>query len=315
MLASPHATTKGPATMAQARHLIIVNPQAKHGEGTKLTPVIEKLLATLPHDMVETTSPGHAVEIAASAAGYDVVVAVGGDGTVHEVLNGLMRHPAESRPALAVLPTGSGNDTCRTLGIPFDVSEAAMLLATGRRRRYDVGSCNGIFFNNSFAAGLDAKVTAKAVEYKVTKRRSGLWLYLTALLHVLFKDLDAYDITLGFDGATAQPARTLIIAMTNGATYGGGFKITPDADPTDGLFDVCMIDELGLLEALRRLPFVITGKHTKMPVVHMSRHSSALISSDVPLPAQLDGEVLLERRYEIEMLPGAIECIVPRPAS
>lgn len=301
--------------MAQGRHLIIVNPQAKHGEAAELTPVIEKLLGSIPHDTVETNGPGHAVTLAGAAIGYDVVVAVGGDGTVHEVLNGLMLHAAETRPALGVLPTGSGNDTCRTLHIPFDLSDAAMLLATGERRRYDVGSCNGIFFNNSFAAGLDAKVTAKAVEYKVTKRRSGLWLYLTALLHVLFKDLDSFDIRLGFDGAELAPTRTLILAMTNGATYGGGFKITPDADPNDGLFDVCMIDPLGLGEALWRLPFVIAGKHTKMPVVHMSRHTSAIVESDVPLPAQLDGEVLLERRYEIAMHAGEIECVVPRIAS
>jgi YegS/Rv2252/BmrU family lipid kinase len=298
--------------MTQSRHLIIVNPQARHGEADKLTPVIEKLLASVPHETVETEGPGHAVELAASATGYDVVVAVGGDGTVHEVLNGLMRQPAETRPALAVLPTGSGNDTCRTLGIPFDVSEAAVLLATGERRRYDVGYCNGIYFNNSFAAGLDAKVTAKAVEYKVTKRRSGLWLYLTALMHVLFKDLDAFDLDISFDGADPAPTRTLIVAITNGATYGGGFKITPDADPRDGLFDVCMIDPLSLGQALWRLPFVIAGKHTKMPVVHMSRHTSATISSEVPLPAQLDGEVLVEQRYDVSMLPSAIECIVPR---
>jgi YegS/Rv2252/BmrU family lipid kinase len=301
--------------MTQPRHLIIVNPQAKHGEGTKLTPVIERILTSVPHDTVETINPGHATDLASTAAGYDVVVAVGGDGTVHEVLNGLMRIPTESRPALAILPTGSGNDTCRTLGIPFDVSDAAVILATGERRRFDVGLCNGIYFNNSFAAGLDAKVTAKAVEYKVTKRRSGLWLYLTALLHVLFRDLDAFDIELGFDGHEPEATRTLIIAMTNGATYGGGFKITPDADPTDGLFDICMIDPLGLAEALWRLPFVIAGKHTRMPVVHMSRHISAVIESANPLPAQLDGEVLLENRYEISILPGAIECIVPRSAS
>ena len=240
------------------------------------------------------------------------MVAVGGDGTVHEVLNGLMRHPAETRPALGVLPTGSGNDTCRTLGIPFDVSEATLILATGEQVRFDVGECNGIYFNNSFAAGLDAKVTAKAVEYKVTKHRSGMWLYLSALLHVLVNDLAPFEISLGFDGETPSPATTLIIAVTNGPTYGGGFKITPDADPHDGMFDVCMIDPLGLLEALRRLPFVIAGKHTKMKVVHMSRHTSVVIDSGVPLPAQLDGEVLLENRYEIAMHPGAIACVVPR---
>lgn len=297
--------------MSQARHLIIVNPQARHGEAEKLGPVIESLLASVPHDTTWTESPGHATEIAAGAAGYDIVVASGGDGTVHEVLNGLMRIDASERPALAILPTGSGNDTCRTLGVPFDLTGAAALLSTGRRQRYDVGVCNGLFFNNSFAAGLDAKVTAKAVEYKVTKRRSGLWLYLTALLHVLFKDLGAFTLDISFDGVPVETRETLIVAITNGATYGGGFKITPDADATDGLFDVCMIDPLGLAEALWRLPFVIMGRHTKMNVVHMSRHTSATIDSPVPLPAQIDGEVMFERSYKIEMLPGAIECVVP----
>jgi len=298
--------------MDQARHLFIVNPQAKHGEGEKITPVVERLLAHVPHDMVETDSPGHATELAAAAGGYDVVVAVGGDGTVHEVLNGLMRIPPEMRPALGVVPTGSGNDTCRTYGIPFDLTEAMLVLASGERRAYDVGSCNGLFFNNSFAAGLDAKVTAKAVEYKVTKQRSGLWLYLTALLHVLFKDLGSFELRVSFDDAGPVDVDTLIVAVTNGATYGGGFRITPDANPVDGVFDVCMIDPLKLHEALWRLPFVIAGKHTKMTVVHMSRHTSVTIESGVPLPAQIDGEVLLDKRYDVRMLPGAIECIVPR---
>lgn len=298
--------------MAQARHLIITNPQARHGEAGKLAPIIETLLSSVPHDTVETTAPGHATELAAAAIGYDVVVASGGDGTVHEVLNGLMRIPSADRPALAVLPTGSGNDTCRTLGVPFDLAEATMLLATGEPRPYDVGVCNGIYFNNSFAAGLDAKVTAKAVEYKITKGRSGLWLYLTALLHVLFKDLGSFRISMAFDGADPIEVETLIVAITNGPTYGGGFKITPDSDPTDGLFDVCMIDPLGLGECLWRLPFVIAGKHTKMSVVRMSRHTSAVIDSPVPVPAQIDGEVLLEKRYEVTILPGAIECVVPR---
>jgi diacylglycerol kinase family enzyme len=168
-----------------------------------------------------------------------------------------------------------------------------------------------VYFNNSFAAGLDAKVTAKAVEYKVTTGRSGLWLYLTALLHVLFNDLDSFKMNIRFDGLEAQEFDTLIIAMTQGPTYGGGFKITPDANATDGLFDTCMIDPLSLPQALLRLPFVIAGRHTNMKVVHMSRHVSAIIECDRPIPAQVDGEVLLQNRYVVEMLPGAIDCVVP----
>ena len=150
--------------MSSARTLLIVNPAARHGETAKLVPVIDKLLQDHPHDTAITAHTGHAAELARAAADCDLVIAAGGDGTVHEVLNGLMTIPEESRPALAVLPTGSGNDTRRTLGIPEELTEAVLVIGTGERKRFDVGLCNGIYFNNSFAAGLDAKVTAKAVE-------------------------------------------------------------------------------------------------------------------------------------------------------
>jgi YegS/Rv2252/BmrU family lipid kinase len=292
--------------------LLIANPEARHGETALLLPVIEQLLCNLPHDMVVTKCAGEATEIAAGAGGYQLVVATGGDGTVHEVLNGLMSIPAPGRPALGLLPTGSGNDTRRMLGVPDDLAQAALVLATGERKRFDVGVCNGVYFNNSFAAGLDAKVTAKAVEYKITKRRSGLWLYVTALLHVLFRELDSFDVRIGFDGVASEQVDTLIVAAMIGKTYGGGFLITPDAVPDDGLFDVCMIDPLSLPQALVRLPFVIFGRHTRMKPVHMSRHASLVIDSDRALPAQIDGEVLLEKRYELSLLPSAIECVVPR---
>ncbi len=299
--------------MVHGRTLVIANPAARHGETERLIPVISQLLTNLPHDMQITTGMGHATELAARAEGYDLVVAAGGDGTVHEVLNGLMRHHEPGRPALGLLPTGSGNDTRRTLGVPVDLAQAALTLATGERRRFDVGVCNGVYFNNSFAAGLDAKVTAKTVEYKVTKGRDGLWLYLTALLNVLFTDLSSFSLRVRLDGADeAVSVETLIVAATIGPTYGGGFYITPDAIPDDGLFDVCMIDPLSLPGALMRLPFVIVGKHTSMKPVHMSRHSSLIIECDQRVPAQIDGEVLLECRYEVDLLPGAIECVVPR---
>lgn len=313
MLVSPAIDGRCDVTTTPA--LVIANPAARHHETEKLIPVVSQLLHNLPHDMVLTEHMGHAAELAEKAVDRDLVVAVGGDGTVHEVLNGLMKHPADRRPALGLLPTGSGNDTRRTLGVPEDLTLAALTLATGVRRKFDVGVCNGVYFNNSFAAGLDAKVTAKAVEYKTTTKRSGLWLYLTALLHVLFHELDSFALDVAFDDGPQQRHDTLIVAVTNGPTYGGGFLITPDALADDGLFDVCMIDPFSLPEALVRLPFLILGKHTKMKPVHMSRHRSIVIDCDVPVPAQIDGEVLLESHYDIAILPGAIECVVPRSPS
>lgn len=298
--------------MSSGPILLIVNPAAKHGITETLIPVLERLLQSLPHDTVLTTSMGHAVEIAAGAEGYDAIVAVGGDGTVHEVLNGIMRRPEHDRPALGLIPTGSGNDTRRTYGVPSDIADAALAIATGERRRFDVGVCNGTYFNNSFAAGLDARVTAKAVEYKVTTKRSGLWLYLTALMHVLFHELYPHHVQVTWDDQQPVEDDVLIVAATIGATYGGGFFITPNAIPDDGLLEVCTIDPLSLPECLWRLPFVVMGKHTKMKPVHMSRQRSLIIESDEPMPAQIDGEVLLDRRYEVSILPDAIECIVPR---
>lgn len=297
--------------MTTSRMLLIVNPEARHGETGTLVPVIEQLLQSTDHDLVLTTHMGHAAELARDAHGYDVLVAVGGDGTVHEVLNGIMARPEDDRPALGLIPTGSGNDTRRTLGIPEDIAEATLALISGRRRRFDVGRCNGTYFSNSFAAGLDARVTAKAVEYKTTTRRSGLWLYFTALIHVLLNELYAHRVRLRWDGGSEEQADALIVAATIGTTYGGGFKIAPDAVPDDGLLEICVIDPLTLPQALIRLPFVVFGKHVGMKVVHMSRHRSVVIESDDAMPAQIDGEVLVGNRFEVEVLPLAIECVVP----
>lgn len=296
--------------MTSSRMLLIVNPEARHGETGPLVPVIRQLLQSASYDIVITSHMGHASEIAREAEGYDVIVAVGGDGTVHEVLNGIMARP-EPRPALGLIPTGSGNDTRRTLGVPEDMAEATLTLISGARRRFDIGRCNGTYFNNSFAAGLDARVTAKAVEYKTTTRRAGLWLYFTALIHVLLNELYPHHVRISWDGAEPVEDDILALATTIGPTYGGGFKITPDAIPDDGLLEVCIIDPLSLPQALMRLPFVVLGKHTGMKVVRMSRRTSVVIDSADPMPAQIDGEVMVDRRFEVEIVPDAIECIVP----
>lgn len=297
--------------MTSGRMLLIVNPAARHGETGPLVPALRRLLQHVDYDLRLTGHTGHAAQIAREASGYDTIVAVGGDGTVNEVLNGIMSRPGDDRPALGLIPTGSGNDTRRTLGVPEDIAEATLTVLSGRRRRFDVGVCNGMYFNNSFSAGLDARVTAKAVEYKTTTSRVGLWLYLTAAIHVVLNELYPYHVRVTWDGSETEETDLLIVAATIGATYGGGFKVTPDAVPDDGLLEVCTIDPLSLPHALLRLPFMIIGKHTAMKVVHMSRRRSVLIESNDPMPAQIDGEVLLDRRFEISIMPKAVECIVP----
>ncbi|MHB9003331.1 MAG: diacylglycerol/lipid kinase family protein [Coriobacteriia bacterium] len=292
--------------------LAIVNPQAKHGMTGTMLPAVRQLMdGVIDYEMVLSQGPQDAARIAREATGVDTVIAVGGDGTVHEVLNGLMARPADDRPAMALLPTGSGNDYRRTLGISTDLSTAVRQIAGGERRKMDVGTVNGTYFANSLSIGMDARVTAKAVELKVSTGWSGLPLYLRALMYVLFKQLYPHHVTVSIDGGEPSDLDMLLVAFTNGPTYGGGFFITPDAAGDDGLLDMCLIDPLPLGEALWRLPFVIAGKHTRMRPVHMSRHSRVLLISETPLEGQVDGETMLERSYDIGILPAAIDVIVP----
>lgn len=299
--------------MEAARTLVVVNPHARHGVTADLLPAAAQLLdGAFPHDLVMTADPDEAARTAETAEGYDAVIALGGDGTVHEVLNGLMRRPAADRPALGIVPTGSGNDYAITLGISRDLATAVRQFATGTRRRVDVGVSNGVYFANSMAMGFDAKVTAKAVELKLTTGRSGLPLYLSAMLDVMLHDFCSHRVRLSFDDGPDVEADVTLVAVTNGPTYGGGFRITPAADPFDGLLDTLVIDALPRHGALWRFPFVIFGRHGWMRQVHFARHTHVVVTSDVALPGQIDGEVMLANRYDIRILPSAIDVVVPR---
>ncbi len=297
--------------MPLGRMLAVVNPRARHGETGKLLPALEELLSAVDHETVITKDAGHATEIAATAEGFETVAAVGGDGTAHEVLNGLMRRPPEARPALALVPTGSGDDYARTLGVSRDLSAAVRQIGTGRLRRIDVGVCNGAFFANSISMGFDAKVTARAVEMKLTTGRSGLPLYLSAMLDVMLHHFSGHRVRLALDDAPAEELGVTLLAVTNGPTYGGGFRIVPMARPDDGELDACLIDALPMLGALWRFPFVVVGHHGWMRQVHFSKHRHIVLESDVPLPGQIDGEVVLSERYDISILPGALTVVVP----
>lgn len=300
--------------MAFGKTLVIINPTARHGETAPLIPVIEKLLeTTVPHETVLTERPGHAAELARDATGFDAIIAVGGDGTAHEVLNGLMARPEADRPAMSLFPTGSGNDWRRTLGISKDLATAVRQVLSGERKRVDVGLCNGIYFANSLAIGLDARVTAKAVELKVTTGWSGFPLYFRALMFVLLRQFYSHPIRMKLDDGPVTERDVLIVAMTNGPTYGGGFFITPKAVDDDGLLDMCVIDKISLPSALWRLPFVVAGKHEWMSMVHMERYARVELWSDTLVAGQVDGEVLLNDHYDVSIIPGGIEVIVPRP--
>ena len=298
--------------MAPGRTLLIVNPAARHGETRRLLPAIQRLLdGVIDFEVRLSSGPRHALDLARTASGFQAVVAVGGDGTAHEVINGIMSHDPTQRPAFGVVPTGSGNDYARTLGMSNDLSTALRQLATSRRVDVDLGLCNGTWFGESVSVGLDARVTAKAVELKVSTGLTGLPLYLRALLHVLRHQYYPHEVTIQYDDDEPFETSMLIIAATNGPTYGGGFLITPDSVYDDGLLDTCRIDMLRKTEAYARLPFVVLGRHTRMKPVHMKRATRVTVVSDQPIEGQIDGEVMLETAYDIRVVPSATTALVP----
>ncbi len=298
--------------MQLGRTLLVVNPAARHGQTAKLLPALERLIdGVADYEVAFSAGPRHASDLTREATGFDTVIAVGGDGTAHEVLNGIMAHPSPTRPLYGIIPTGSGNDYAHTLGMSDDLATALKQIATGSVREVDLGQCNGTWFGESVAVGLDARVTAKAVELKVTTKLTGLPLYLRALLYVLGNQYYPEHVVVQFDEEEPFETDMLIIAATNGPTYGGGFKITPDSIIDDGLFDVCRIDMMPKPLAYARLPFVIVGKHTKLKPVHMRRAKRVTIVSDRPIEGQLDGEVVYDRAYDIEIAPRALRVIVP----
>lgn len=294
------------------RTLFIANPTARHGEAAAQIERLPGVIGdALDYEIVLTKAPGDAARIAAECTGFDIVVAVGGDGTMHEVVNGIMGRPEIERPALGVLPAGSGNDYRRNLGISSDFDTAVRELIAGRVDAVDVGVCNDEWFASCASWGLDARVNAVSHSLRIETGAAGLWLYLRSLFHVLRRDYRSVRIEVSSDGEPTVAHDVLIYALMNSKEYGGGFKVAPDADLRDGLLDICWVEDIPLLEALWRLPFIIFGKHTRMKPVHMGHGRRFSISSDEDLHCQVDGELRIARTYEVELFPGLLQVIVP----
>lgn len=298
---------------------IILNPMARHGAGRGLRPVIERELERrgLEFDIAETEGPGHAVELARAAAdaGVSRVIAAGGDGTVHEVANGLMA-AAGPPPALGLIPIGTGNDFVKMVPGSGTREQAFATLANGRESPMDVGVARwdggGEHFMNAMGTGIDVEVVRQM-------HRSG-WLpgtliYLTALFRALAR-YRPVPIRIGVDGVEST-GRIMLLAVCNGPSIGGSFHICPDAVPDDGFLDACVVRELPLHRIIRVVPRVLRGTHAGQPGVSMHRGRRVVLGVDGGgvLPFQLDGE-LREAGGDIEvsLAERRLNVICTRPA-
>jgi diacylglycerol kinase (ATP) len=290
--------------------LIILNPAANRGKMDHYRAVVRRRAERERAEYVETTKPGEAKERAMNAAkeGRPVII-VGGDGSVNEVVNGILA--AGRRVPLGIVGAGSGNDYAwNTLKLTRDPAEAIERAFTGQLVDADAGIVNGRYFANSFSVGLDADIAAAADRMKNIPLMSGARLYYTTTLKQLFFGYHRCPwLTIRLDGEETggpQARRYVLMAVTNGPTYGAGFRINPTADHTDGLFDVCTIDYTPLRRALKLLPIVQKGEHAGVPEVTFFRAKSVYIECRGPVNMQVDGETTSATSYTAEILPGAL---------
>ena len=295
--------------MAKAK--IIVNPYSGRWKGQRSVPAVEAVLkeAGVDFDLVCTAGSDHAIELAREAAleGYSPVVAAGGDGTIGEVVNGLIQAAGDQVAGpLGIIPLGSANDFIQTLGTPADLKEACQLLQTGHMRTIDVGRVNERYFINDVGVGFEPQVT---LESRKIKRLRGKFIYLVAVLRAVRDPIQAH-ITIEWDGGQRVSKPILMVSVANGRCT-GGFWLTPYAELGDGELDFIFADALSRLQILRFLPEVMRGTHLDKDPVTYGRTRRIVITSDDPLPVVADGEIMTTEahRLEMEVLPGRLQVL------
>jgi len=298
---------------------VILNPRSGQGRAREQTGMIDTLGQRYGDlDIVPTQRPGHAVELAAAAAseGYDLVAAAGGDGTVHEVICGLMGDGDRATLPLGIIPIGSGNDLAYGLGIREKPEEAVQRVFTGTRRAIDLGRVvddrgRATVFHNNLGIGFDAIVVMRT---ETISRIQGFLMYLTAVLQTIAFYYETPYMEMTFDGQPVNQ-RALFLYAGVGPRGGGGFLMTPDARWDDDRIDTCLCNPVGRLTMLAMLTRVMKGTHVTSPHVTMRRSHTITARSSSPMPIYVDGEMFAYPRdgvheVTITSVPAAVEVMV-----
>lgn len=302
------------------KYLIVLNPTAGRGDGERSIPLIEQQLqaAQLEYDLVRTERPWHAAELAQKAAqdGYEVVVSAGGDGTLNEVLNGLVlaKQTGAAESSLGVICVGRGNDFAYGFGIPKELPAAVQLLRQDRRMKMDVGRVQGglypqgRFFGNGIGVGFDAVVGFEALKMK---RLTGFPSYMVAALKTIFLYYKAPRVLIEFDGQK-QELTTLMISIMNGRRMGGGFMMAPTAVTDDSLFDLCIAHQVSKAKIFALIPRFMQGTQATDPAIQTGQTRQITITAlQGSLPAHADGETLCTEgdQLTVEILPRYLDIV------
>ena len=298
---------------------LIFNPHADKGRAWNVASDLQSIIER--HEGAEwiaTEYPSHASEIALRAAesGYDIVVAVGGDGTVHETVNGLMQMPPDQRPCLAVVPLGSGNDFCGNTGGSILADEAMHRVFHGEPTSVDLGVIEDDtgqreFWDNTLGIGFDAKAT---INTRKIYRLQGFAMYFYAVLKTILMEHDAPHFHINVDGEVIE--RDLImVTLCNGPREGGGFFVAPEARTDDGWLDYAMVEYVSRGMMFRLLPEFLRGTHGRFRQVRLGKFHKMELEADRPLIIHADGEIFAShqsnvRKLKVEILPNALQLIV-----
>jgi YegS/Rv2252/BmrU family lipid kinase len=297
---------------------LIFNPVANLGRAKSITSSLQSILPEFDQVVwTETTHHGHAIELAARAAdeGFDQVVALGGDGTMNEVLNGLMSIPLNRRPFLGVIPVGSGNDFAYACGLPSDPVLALRQTLAGTPHPVDVGmlQVNGTttsYWANAIGIGFDTIVTLDSRNMKFVK---GFAIYFLSVLQAILFQYEPFHLQMKMDGEDWERTLLMLVLM-NGKREGGGFHVTPHALPDDGLLDLLGIDKINRLRMLQILPEVLKGTHERLKECPTRRFKNISIQANRPLYVHADGEIIATPptnciSLSINILERAIEVV------
>ena len=292
---------------------MFLNPAAGRGRAGRKLAAIQELFAAqgIGIEVVRSDAPGDLERRICDGAnaGMNRLIVAGGDGSIHEAINGILR--SGKSIALGVIPIGTGNDFAKAAGIPLHWEDAVMLLA-GRvlagtsPRAIDVGRMNDRYFANGAGVGFDAKVTriARGIRLPI-----GDLVYLIAVLQAMWDGVITPQVSIRYDGNEMQGPMTLA-NVSNGAWIGGMFRIAPQARNDDGELDLVVAGPLSRPRILRLLPKLMNGTHIGEPGISHRRITKCVIETEPPVPSHLDGEVQpLQSRFDLEILPAALRLL------
>lgn len=304
--------------MAPSRTVVILNPHSAGGRTGRQWQQIERRLTDVvgPFTTHRTEAPGHAIQLANDAVleGFERVLAVGGDGTVSETVNGLLESGRTS-VTLGVVPRGTGSDFCRALGIPATLEGALEVLRRDRSARIDLGriryatanwSSGQRYFCNLVSFGLGGAVASRAS--RSSKALGGKAAFVVSTAVTLLGHHNQ-NVELIVDGCSLPAAKVLHVAVGNGPYHGGGMWVCPGADLFDGLLNVTVIGDISLGNIATRLPLLYNGRIYEHPQVRSLTTRSLSARSDETVLIEVDGEPIGRLPIEIEIVPAALQVI------